>query len=127
MDKMDNIMDIRQKRMTLFLLGCIPVRMLFVYLSYRYPSLLPYMATIALMISIGFLSIFFFHLRPTGPETFGQPIWWNQLRPVHSLLYLLFAYFAFSSEESKRNQAWIFLLLDVLLGLSAFSYHYSHS
>jgi hypothetical protein len=59
--------------------------------------------------------------RKTGPEVFGDKIWWNKLRPVHSLLYFLFAYNAING---NRN-AWKFLLLDVIIGLISFlSFHY---
>ena len=29
--------------------------------------------------------------RKTGKEVFGSKIWWNDLRPVHASLYILFA------------------------------------
>ena len=51
-----------------------------------------------------------------GGEVFGNKIWWNSLRPIHGLLYALFAYFAII----KNKNAWKFLAVDVIIGLVAF-------
>ena len=56
----------------------------------------------------------------TGSETFGEKIWWNDLRPVHAMLYFLFAYNAIIGNQ----QSWIYLLADVLLGLISFLIHH---
>lgn len=105
-----------QKRFSLFLLGCIPLRLLFVYISKNYQNFLPYMGYIAFFISFGFFYIFFNNMRKTGPEVFGDKIWWNNLRPLHGILYLLFSIFAIK----QKSFAWIFLLLDVVIGLFSF-------
>lgn len=110
-----------QKRFLLFLLGCIPLRIGFMIIAKNYTNYLKVMSYFAIMISIGFFYIFFTGSRKTGRETLGDKIWWNKLRPVHSLLYLLFAIYAFQG----KTEAWIFLLIDVLLGLSSFLvFHY---
>lgn len=111
-----------QKRFALFIFGCIAVRLIFVYvaktISLKY---LPYLGWIALLPALGFLYIFVTGSRKTGPEVFGKRIWWNRLRPIHAILYILFAYYAIN----KNRNAWIFLLIDVILGLSSFLiYHY---
>jgi hypothetical protein len=67
---------------------------------------------------IGFLYLFFTGTRKTG--AFGEKVWWNNLRPVHALLYLLFAYNAI---QGKRN-AWVYLLVDALIGLVSFLFVY---
>jgi len=74
------------------------------------------MSYFAIVISIGFFYLFLSGSRTTGTETFGDKIWWNNLRPVHGLLYLLFALFAYN----ENKHAWIFLLIDVILGLISF-------
>lgn len=79
-----------QKRFLYFLIGCIPTRIGLGYLvkyseTHIYLQLL--IGIIISIISIGFLSIYLFGLRKTGAETQGQPIWWNRLRPLHSILY----------------------------------------
>lgn len=72
---------------------------------------------IALLPAIGFLLIYLLDLRKQGAETFGQPIWWDYLRPVHALFYFLFAYAAI---VEKDVNAWKYLLVDVIVGLSGF-------
>lgn len=113
-----------QKRMILFLGGCIVTRLLFVYLAYKLPLFaLKIMGVIALLISVGFFVIFWFNLRKTGAETMGDKIWWNSLRPVHSLLYLIFAILAIMGIQ---KYAWIVLLIDVMIGLLFFILHHSN-
>ena len=107
-----------QRRFILFLVGCMGTRGLFVYLAATLPATwLRAMAVPALVISAGFATIFFGGYRRTGAETGGQRIWWDALRPVHALLYALFAYFAWTGQ---RAIAWKLLLLDVVLGLASF-------
>jgi len=110
-------MNIIQKRFLLFLIGCIGLRLLLVYIAKNIDiTLLKYMGYLLLLPAIGFIYIYLTGIRKTGAEVFGDKIWWNNLRPIHALLYLLFAYNAING---NRN-AWIFLLIDVLLGLSSF-------
>ena len=112
-----------QKRFLLFLLLCIPIRIIFVLVAKTInKKYLPYGGYIGLIISIGFAYIYIFDKRKTGNETFGKKIWWNNLRPIHSLLYLIFAYLAIN----KKKTAYIPLLFDVIVGLISFLiYHYS--
>jgi len=78
------------------------------------PFWLQILGYLALLVAIGFASIYLFGLRSTGPEVFGEKIWWNNFRPIHSLLYFLFAY---SAIVNKSKQAYKYLLADALLGL----------
>lgn len=111
-----------QKRFLLFLLGCIGLRSFFAYLAKILPNeYLRIMGFMSLIPAIGFLYIFFTGVRETGAEVFGDKIWWNDLRPIHSFLYFCFAYFAIGG---KRDIAWKFLFADVLLGLSSFLIHH---
>jgi hypothetical protein len=112
-----------QKRFLLFLIGCIVIRSFFVYLARELPiKYLRIMGYIFLIPAFGFMYIFSQGLRKTGPEVFGNEIWWNDLRPIHSILYFCFSYFAI---YEKRNIAWIFLFIDVIIGLTSFLlYHY---
>jgi hypothetical protein len=64
--------------------------------------------------------IFLTGIRKTGFEVFGEKIWWNNLRPVHALLYTLFAYNAIH----KNKNSWMFLLADVVFGLLSFLWHH---
>ena len=103
------------KRLVLFLVGCIGTRSLFVYAAKTQIEFLPYMGFIAFLIAIGLLYFYLSGTRTTGPEVFGEKIWWNHLRPVHSIFYFLFAI----SAIQKNKNAYILLLVDVIIGLAA--------
>lgn len=111
-----------QKRFLLFLVGCIGARTLAAYTAKVAPAqYLPYLGYLALLPAMGFAFIWATGARKTGAEVFGARIWWNDLRPVHSVLYFLFAYWAIKGVRA----AWLFLLADVCIGLGAFlGYHY---
>ena len=98
------------------------MRLFLVFLAKRLNiKYLPYLGYIALLPAIGFFYIFLTNSRKSGREVFGSRIWWNMLRPVHGLLYLLFAYKAIK----KQKDAYLPLLLDVIIGLFSFLfYHY---
>lgn len=116
-------MNPQQKRILLFLFGCIGTRSLLVYTAKNINiELLKYMGYIALLPAIGFIYIYLTDARKTGPEVFGDKIWWNNLRPIHGLIYFLFAFNALTG----NNCAWIYLLIDVLIGLTSFLlYHFT--
>lgn len=111
-----------QKRFLLFLIGCIGVRTLFVVMAkYASQKQLFYMGALALLPALGFIIIYFTGIRSTGAEVFGEKIWWNDLRIVHAMLYILFAIYAFQNKWF----AWVPLGVDVVIGLTAFIiYHY---
>lgn len=105
------------KRFLLFLFGCITLRCFLVFLAKgASKNLLLAMGTIALLPAIGFFYLFLSGKRKVGSETFGAKIWWNNLRPVHGILYLLFAIYAIRGDK----RAWIFLLIDVIIGIISF-------
>ena len=117
-------MNTFQKRFLLFLFGCIGVRSLFVIIAKNISlKYLPILGYLALLPAIGFIYIYATGSRKTGMETFGEKIWWNNLRPIHALLYLLFAYNAIIGNK----HAWIYLFIDVTLGLISFLFfHYKN-
>jgi hypothetical protein len=109
-------MNDMKKRFLLFIFGCIFVRALFVYFAKKYVTYLPMMGSLAIIPMIGFFYIFFTDSRKTGGEVFGDKIWWNYLRPIHGTLYGIFAHMAIKNDPN----AWVVLLLDVIIGLSSF-------
>ena len=109
-------MDVQTKRMLLFLIGCMGTRLSLVWLAYKFPQYLKLMGFLALIPAIGFMYIYVNGLRKTGPEVFGGKIWWDNLRPVHSLLWFTFAYLAINN---VHEHAWKVLLADVSLGFTA--------
>lgn len=111
---------IDSRTLAYFLGGCVLTRLSAAGLAkHAPPSTLPFMGGLALVPALGFLAVY--NRRSSGPETFGQPIWWNRLRPVHALLWGAFAVAALTQ---KRNLWWL-LLVDVLLGLAAFTIHHA--
>ena len=113
-------MSTMQKRVLLFWIGCMGSRSLATWLAYSQPHLLHTMGLGAAAISVGFLTIYFGHLRSTGAEVFGERIWWDSLRPVHALLYGMFAYLALHDDP----RAWMLLAADVVLGALAWIFNF---
>jgi hypothetical protein len=111
-----------QKRFLLFFVGCIGMRILFVFIAKNTSvTYLPYLGYLALLPAVGFIYIYLTGSRKTGQEVFGEKIWWNDLRPLHSLLYFLFAYNAIQ----RNKNSWVYLLIDVVFGLFSFLiFHY---
>ena len=118
-----NMLSNIQKRFLLFLIGCIGVRFMFTYIAkVASKRVLFYMGALALLPALGFLIIYFTGIRNRGPEVFGEKIWWDDLRIVHALLYILFAIYAFQG----KTFAWVPLGVDVTLGLIAFLVHHKN-
>lgn len=108
----------------LFLAGCVPTRLILAVLIARASSaLLKPIAIVTAIIAIGFLTLFLTGWRKTGVETGGKPIWWNSLRPVHAGMY---AAVAFCAWTGRRELAWKLVCLDLVVGLLAFTAHYSN-
>ena len=105
------------KRNLLFLFGCIGFRSIIVYIAKTQPNYLVQLGYIALLPALGFIFIYLFKLRETGAEVFGEKIWWNDLRPLHAILWGTFAYMAINNDTEN---AWKILLIDTLIGLFAF-------
>lgn len=107
----------------LFYLLCIPIRLILAYVAYKLdkmPPVLQYSFIIlTTAIGLGFWSIYLNGWRKTGLETGGKPIWWNNLRPIHGSLYLLYAGLALSGVKN----AWVVLLIDVIIGFAASARH----
>jgi hypothetical protein len=102
---------------------CVIVRLLLVLLAFHADKkLLRVLSFFAFALAAGFFSIYVGDLRKTGREVGGKEIWWNDLRPIHALFYLVFGVYAYLG---KRNTAWKILLADVVFGTFAFLFHYS--
>lgn len=111
------------KRFYLFIFGCIGTRLALSYgakvVGENYTSYLPMLGYIALLPAIGMLYFYVTGSRTTGPEVFGDKIWWNSYRPLHSALLITFAILAIQ----KNKKAWIALFADALMGLILFTAH----
>jgi len=109
-----------KSRILLFLFGCIPTRLLFIILAKDINvKYLPYLGYIGLLPAIGFSYLYLTGSRKSGFEAGGK-IWWNSLRPLHSILWMLFAY----SSILKNKNSWKILALDLIIGIFAFLTHH---
>lgn len=102
-------------RRYVFVVGCLGSRLAFLIADRKLPALRPILAAAAATFAIGFISIFLTRSRQTGPEVGGGEIWWDSLRPLHALLWGMYA----TKTLSGSTDAWIFLALDVALGAAA--------
>ena len=109
------------QRKAVFLLGCIGSRSVLTYLSSNM-NLLPYTGGLYLLFSIGIFYIYIFGSKKADSqlEWLGdKKIWWNKMRLIHGIIWLLFAILAFN----KYNYSWIVLAVDTLIGLSVWILH----
>lgn len=105
-------------RLLLFLCLCIPLRSIAAFIAYKYPesSIINILAILYIIMGLSMLYLFLTNQRQNAPEG-GGITWWNNLRPIHAILYLLFALAVFLG----KSYSYIFLIGDVLLGLGAFT------
>tara|TARA_B110000503_G_C7060987_1_gene376634 strand:- start:774 stop:1130 length:357 start_codon:yes stop_codon:yes gene_type:complete len=116
------MVSVRQ-RMFLFLLGCIPMRIVLAMLPYYITtSYLPYFGILLLIIALGFFTLYFKNLRLNSTEGGGKT-WWADFRLLHGFLYLCAAIYAF---QEKILSA-VPLVIDVILGLILFIYYHNYS
>ena len=108
-------------RILLFLFGCMGARFgLGFFVKVHPKSIKNILAVFLLLLSLGFMFIYLTGIRQTGIEVFGDKIWWNNLRPLHSFLYLLASGLVFF----EINTAHLVIYLDTIIGLLAFTcYH----
>jgi hypothetical protein len=113
-----------QKRIFLFLIGCMGTRYGMSYLSYKKPEYNIYISIFTILAGLGFLIIYFGGYRKTGLETGGEKIWWNKLRLVHGIIYLLFSYIVLINNNCNVKP-WKLLTLDASIGLISFLFYHT--
>jgi len=113
-------MEPTSKRFLMFLVGCMGTRYYLTYRAKASPQYLPLLGKAAIVAAIGISVIHFMGLRKTGPETMGEPIWWDKIRPVHAVLWAIFGYMAMKSHPDS----WKVLFVDTTFGLIAWAMHH---
>lgn len=117
-----------RRRMGMFLLGCVPVRLALVWVVMtglvRGEALRWIGGIGGLMVGVAFWALFLGGWRRTGWETGWERIWWDGLRPVHGTLWLGVAWFAWRGDN---RMVWRLLLADVCVGLVAFAIYHGWS
>ena len=109
----------KNQRILFFFFGCVIARFIPFCMIRMYPYTKKTLAMIYLLFGIGFLYTFFFSTSKTG--FFGGPVWWGNLRIIHAFLYLSFVLFTWC--YPVKDSEYI-ILLDTLIGISAFVYQY---
>jgi len=102
-----------QKRMLLFTFICIPTR---IALAFAAKSVLPkyskIVSIIAIFIAIAWIYKYFTHDSKTSRGAYGGKVWWNKMRIVHAVIFIIFAILVIQ----KNPNAWLLLLFDVVIG-----------
>ena len=102
-------------RSNIFLIFCIPCRCILAYLASTIQNNnLKIMGYIYGVVSIGFMYAYVNNLQKT-PGIQGN-IWWHDMRPVFSLIYLGFSILAIT----QNRNAYKWLYFDVIVGLTTF-------
>lgn len=103
---------------------CILTRfILFLGAQYGSPYVKQIISYLATLIALGFTSIYLFGLRPNGTDGIEAVVWWNHLRPIHALLFGLYAY---TSLVLECKCSAFFLLADVFVGIASYLTHYKN-
>jgi hypothetical protein len=106
----------------LFYYGCMPLRLGFAYAAYvANESHLRWMGLIALLIGVLFILVWVTKSRNVK-GAFGGNVWWSNLRPIHGILYIIFAISALNGSRDGYK----ILLADAGLGFVSFKYQYSY-
>jgi phosphate/sulfate permease len=66
--------------------------------------------------SVGLMYHYVTKTRKKG--AFGQHIWWDHMRPIHALLFLLISYFLYINHSLSYKLA----ILDTIIGIGAYMY-----
>lgn len=122
---------ISKQRILTFLLGCILVRSILVYLAFLFKQknntyLLNLLAAVCLVIGIPMILLYFgigFKSAEKQLEVWKDDdpvVWWNNLRPFHGIMYTLFAVLTLLG----YSNTWIILLIDVVVGFFAWNIHH---
>lgn len=104
---------ILDKRVVLFLVGCIGTRLLMAYIPQTLPkNALPIMGIAIAIMGLGFLYLWITNSRLNAQEAGGKT-WWAHLRLVHASLYIAAAIYLFKGDRSAS----IPLVIDVISGI----------
>lgn len=114
-----------------FLFLCILSRVLLAYAAFLAGNntdkfYLTLIALVALVMSLGFFIIYFYGSDSADKQLEiwenDTKVWWNQLRLIHGALYLSFF---ISAAIYQSPQSYLFLVVDVALGLLFWILHHS--
>ena len=91
---------------------CLGLRLFLALMAKYYLDLsYKYLIVLYLLIAGGMMNAFYMQKSCTGKAS-----WWNKIRLLHALLYVLFAV----STLQGKTYGWVFLVVDVVVGFVAF-------
>lgn len=106
---------------TTFLAFCIPARTALAFVPvFLDTAYFTYLGAVLLTIGLGFQYLYWTNSRLTAPEA-GGVVWWHNLRVVHGMNFIFAGLLALHG----KREAWIPLMIDVVLGLVAHLDRYS--
>ena len=98
----------------LFLLACIPSRLLLAWASTKIPKkYLILFGLVLLTMALSFLWLYFTGGRLSAPEAGGKT-WWAQYRLIIGLLYMAAAIYAL---QGRQELVWIPIIIDLVFGV----------
>lgn len=106
------------KRILYYIFGCVMVRAIMIVIVKNNLKYLKLFGIISLIIGIAFIHAFLYSKKTHG--FFGGPVWWNNNRLIHGLLYILFSIMALSN----NHNSWIVLLVSLIFGITSFTLNY---
>jgi hypothetical protein len=109
----------KNERILLFFFGCVITRLLPFIILLHNSNMKTLFAVLYFFMGLGFIYNFFTSTRSKG--FFGGPVWWNHLRIVHGIIYLIFSFMSLFSNIKNTE---FLLLFDTLIGIIAFVHHY---
>lgn len=110
----------RTQRDAVFIFGCLGTRALLAYLAYKNrmnKNVSNILSIFTLIVGVSFAYLYITDSRRDADEAGGK-VWWTGMRPIHALLYLLFAY---SVLIGKSENAYVYLIADVVIAALAFA------
>lgn len=104
------------KRQLLFIMLCLPMRLLIALLPIYLNRLLKKMYSfIIFIVGISFLYLYFSNSRLQAFESGGKT-WWHNIRLIHGMLFLTASIYLFNN----NNLASFVMLIDLFIGFIAF-------
>lgn len=120
-------MNEKTKRILFFFLCCVPLRTLIGIISknINIDKLIFYIpfTILTLIIGFNFTYIYLFgHFKDDSLGFFKGPMWWDDLRIIHGLLYLSYSIINIVSLIRKNNNKYSHLILfaDLIIGIISF-------
>lgn len=105
-----------------FILGCIPMRLLIIYLIYlvlnnskKYENERFFLSVLILLIGFSFIYLYFTNSRLNAFEAGGKT-YWAPYRIIHGILYIIGGLMLYN----KNMNAYIPLIIDLIIGILIF-------